>query len=106
VNVLLAAAIVVLSGHVTDRTTGQGLPGVTIRAGAAQAVSGKGGAYRLRLSPGFHTLSASSRDVPPQRFTVTVRASGSHFDFKACSTTLDFHCGTPDAPNGAGGSAG
>jgi carboxypeptidase family protein len=104
--VLVAAAIVVLSGHVTDRTTGQALPGVTIRSGAAHTVSAASGLYRLRLSPGFHTLTASSHDVPPQKFSVTVRAAGSRYDFKVCSTTLDFHCGTPDLPNGAGGSAG
>jgi hypothetical protein len=102
---IVAAAIVVLSGHITDRTTGQALPGVTIRTGAAHTVSGKAGLYRLRLSPGIHTLTASSHDVPPQRFTVTVHGAGAQYDFKVCSTTLDYHCGTPAAPNDSANSA-
>ena len=94
---LLAAAAVVLSGHVTDKTTGQPLAGVHVAAAGPQraaATTNGDGAYRLpALRPGRYTLTLSSDDVPPQSFTVTVHGTKQTFDVVACSTTLDYACG-------------
>ena len=95
----LLAAVVVLSGHVTDKTTGQPLGGVHVVADGPQhasATTSGDGAYRLsKLRAGRYTLTLSSDDVPPQRFEVTVRgAKPQTFDAVACSTTLDYACNT------------
>jgi hypothetical protein len=88
----------VVAGNIVDRTTGQPLTGVDVRAqgGAkvAPARSNADGHYVLRgLTPGHYTLTVSSDDVPPQTFDVVVRAgSVQHLNLTACSTTLDYSC--------------
>ena len=93
----LLAAVAMLSGHVTDKTTGQPLTGVHVDAKGPQhasATTNGDGAYRLpKLRPGRYTLTLSSADVPPQTFTVTVHGTAQTFDVVACSTTLDYACG-------------
>jgi Carboxypeptidase regulatory-like domain len=89
-------AFAVLIGTVSDRTTSQPLPGVTVSAGAVHATSRADGTFRLTgLKPGRATLSVSSDDVPPQQFPVTVGNTTSHVDLRVCSTTLDYNCGPP-----------
>jgi hypothetical protein len=101
---LLAAATLVLSGHVLDRTTGQPLAGVSVHAGAAKATTDGSGHYTLRgLRAGKATIVLESDDVPPQNFAVTLRAPKTQRDFTACSTTLDYTC-APQAPVPAPGS--
>ncbi|MGB8520060.1 MAG: carboxypeptidase-like regulatory domain-containing protein [Candidatus Tumulicola sp.] len=95
---LVTAALVlaVLAGRVTDATTGQPLPHVTIAIGSHHANTDAHGAYRLTgLSPGRHTLLASSDDVPPQRRDIVVKAQGADtiLNLVLCSTTLDYGCG-------------
>jgi iron complex outermembrane receptor protein len=87
--------LAVLIGHVTDATTGQPLPGVTITVGSHRATTDARGAYRLTgLTPGSYTLRASSDDVPPQKRSLVVKSSAqTTFDFVLCSTTLDYGCG-------------
>ena len=93
-----ALALAVLTGHVTDRTTGQPLSGVHITlsgAMGASTVTNADGVYRVRnLKPGHYTATLFSSDVPPQRFDVTVQPGDKlrTADFVACSTTLDYSC--------------
>ncbi len=89
-------ALAVLVGHVTDATTGQPLPNVTIAIGSHHAITDKRGAYRLTgLTQGHYTLSASSNDVPPQHRTVVLKQNTAQaiLDLVLCSTTLDYNCG-------------
>jgi hypothetical protein len=86
----------VLIGTISDRTTGQPMPGVTISLGAAHTTSHADGTYKLAgLKPGHATVSVSSDDVPPQRLPVTVGPATSRADLRVCSTTLDYNCGIP-----------
>jgi hypothetical protein len=91
---LATLTLAVLVGHVTDATTGQPLANVTIAAGSARTTTDKHGAYRLTgLKPGQYTLSASSKDVPPQHRSVVVKQSAqTTLDLVLCSTTLDYNC--------------
>lgn len=89
-------ALAVLIGHVTDATTGQPLPNVTIAIGSHRATTDSHGAYKLTgLTPGRYTLSASSDDVPPQKRDVAVKQQSQPtvLDLVLCSTTLDYGCG-------------
>lgn len=89
-------ALAVLAGHVTDATTGQPLPNVTIAIGTHHTATDARGAYKLTgLTPGHYTLSASSDDVPPQKRSVDVRQQGTPtvLNLVLCSTTLDYGCG-------------
>lgn len=91
-----ACSFAVLIGTVSDRTTGQPLPGVTIAVGKVHTTSHADGSFRLNgLTPGHATLSANSDDVPPQTFEVTIGAAQSHVALRLCSTTLDYNCGLP-----------
>lgn len=98
-SVLPKAAIValaVLIGHVTDATTGQPLPNVTIAIGTHHATTDSHGAYKLTgLQPGRYTLSASSDDVPAQKRSAVVKQQSAPtvLDLVLCSTTLDYGCG-------------
>ena len=91
-------ALAVITGHVTDRTTGQPLAGVRVAlsgATTASATTKADGSYRLRdVKPGHYAVTLSSDDVPPQRFDITIApsAKSSTRDFVACSTTLDYSC--------------
>ncbi|MHB8141717.1 MAG: carboxypeptidase-like regulatory domain-containing protein [Vulcanimicrobiaceae bacterium] len=100
----ICLVLLVLSGTVTDHTTGQPLAGVSVRTHfhghVVRAITGASGRYSLPgLAPGRYTLRLSSKDVPPQRFHVTLRAGG-HYNLRACSTTLDYSCGAPAQAGG------
>jgi hypothetical protein len=90
--------LVVLVGHIVDKTTGQPLTGVDVSAHGPTAShpvrTNDAGTFTLPgLAPGHYTLTLSSDDVPPQTFDVTVRAGKSQqAKFTACSTTLDYSC--------------
>ncbi|HLI94862.1 MAG TPA: carboxypeptidase regulatory-like domain-containing protein [Candidatus Baltobacteraceae bacterium] len=89
----LVLLLAVLSGIVHDRTTGQPLVGVSIRVDGKQAVTDNDGRYSVKgVHPGAHTLTLGSKDVPSQRFHVTVKAPSTRFDMRACSATLDYNC--------------
>jgi 5-hydroxyisourate hydrolase-like protein (transthyretin family) len=95
---LVAVAAFVLSGHVLDRTTGQPLSGVAVRAGSAKAKTDGSGHYTLRgLHVGKVTIVLESDDVPPQSFEITLHQAKTQRDFEACSTTLDYSC-APQVP--------
>lgn len=104
----LALVLVVLSGRVLDRTTGQPLPNVRITtATGARATSDAKGRYALRgAARGTLVLTLESDDVPPQHVEVRVGGAATHRDLRACSTTLDYTCGThapsDGGPQGAG----
>jgi outer membrane receptor for ferrienterochelin and colicins len=86
-------AFALLLGHVTDRTTGQALPGIAVSAGGAHAKTDAAGNFRLvGVKPGRLTVTLSSDDVPPQDFPVTVGKTKTKSDFSVCSITLDYHC--------------
>jgi hypothetical protein len=101
-------AVLVFSGRVLDRTTGQGLPHVVVQAGAAHATTDATGRFSMRnVKAGLADVTVKSDDVPTQHYAVRIGAGTTHHDFRACSTTLDYNCGTPALPDsGDGGSAG
>ncbi|MGH7708874.1 MAG: carboxypeptidase-like regulatory domain-containing protein [Vulcanimicrobiaceae bacterium] len=108
IGLLSTIAFAVVFGSIADRTTGQPLTGVHVTATGAnhrtiRAVSNAAGHYVLRgVAPGAYSVTVSSDDVPPQRFSVNVgKAPKQRFDMTACSTTLDYGCGGP-APSGGG----
>ncbi len=91
VAVLMLAVIV---GTVSDRTTGQPMPYVTLAVGAVHTTSAPDGTYRLAgVKPGHATLTASSNDAPPQPFSIVVGKATTHVDLHICSVTLDYNCG-------------
>jgi hypothetical protein len=90
-------ALAVLVGRVTDATTGQPIPNVTITIGTRHTTTDRRGAYRLGgLTPGHYTLSASSNDVPAQHRSVVIKEEDAQMtlDLVLCSTTLDYSCGS------------
>lgn len=88
-----AVALAIVTGQVTDRTTGQPMPGVRVAIGSAQTKTGADGTYRLAgVRPGARVVNAFSDDVPPQSFTVTVGKGTVHRSFAVCSITLDYSC--------------
>jgi 5-hydroxyisourate hydrolase-like protein (transthyretin family) len=98
----LALAATVLSGHVTDKTTGQPLPGVQVLLTAqghksAHAYTNAQGTYRIaKVARGTYLVTLSSDDVPTQTFTLRVGGKATQSaDFVACSITLDYSCNTP-----------
>lgn len=99
-----AAALAVLVGQVTDATTGQPLTNVTITVGSHKTATDTHGNYRLEgLSPGRYTLSASSKDVPPQHRDVDVKQQSTQtLNLVLCSTTLDYSCAGSGAGTGPG----
>ncbi len=102
----VAIALAVLSGRVLDRTTGQGLAHVHVSASTLRATTDASGRYVLRgLKPGATAVTLESDDVPAQHFTVTVGSGTTAHDFRACSTTLDYSCAAPVAPDGSGGAS-
>ena len=93
---ILALLLVVLSGVVRDQTTGQALVGVSVQIDGKHAVTDNAGHYLVKgVHPGVHTLAIGSKDVPSQRFRVTVKPPATRFDMRACSTTLDYNCSGP-----------
>lgn len=101
----LAAALAVLSGTITDKTTGQPLQGVTVTATEGsqtlRARTDAEGHFVLQhVADGNYTLHMSSRDVPAQTVTVRVHGPTTHVSFKACSMTLDYSCGAGDSSGG------
>ena len=92
---IFVLGLTVLVGHVTDATTAQPLANVTITIGSRHTTTDKRGAYRLTgLTPGHYTMTAGSKDVPPQRRSVVVKQQGAQvtLDLVLCSTTLDYSC--------------
>lgn len=101
----LAAALAILSGTITDKTTGQPLQDVTVTTTAGsqtlRARTDAQGHFELKhVADGDYTLHMSSRDVPAQTVTVRVHGSSTHVSFKACSMTLDYSCGAGDSSGG------
>jgi len=95
----LAVALALVAGHVTDKTTGQPLPNVTVTAVGAKtrtATTNVDGAYTLRNVPaGHYRVTLQSNDVPPRTYDIVVGAAAKQIrDFVACSTTLDYNCNT------------
>ena len=102
ISTAVALAAAILTGHVTDRTTGQPIAGVRVDARGpmhAHATTDERGAYTLRgLRSGTYTLTLSSDDVPPVRDRVRVTSGTTKENVVVCSTTLDYSC----APGGDG----
>ncbi|HYZ14801.1 MAG TPA: carboxypeptidase regulatory-like domain-containing protein [Candidatus Acidoferrum sp.] len=92
--------LAVLVGHVTDKTTGQPLPGVEVMLTgphSAHTYTKADGGYMLaQVKPGRYLVTLSSGDVPTQLFHVTVGSGKQQtLDLVACSISLDYSCGTP-----------
>lgn len=97
-------ALVTFSGTLLDQTTNQPLTGVRVSASgpsAAHASTDARGYFRLSdLKPGQYTIIVQSKDVPQQSFSYKITRNMAQ-TIKACSTTLDYHCGTPGGGPGA-----
>jgi Carboxypeptidase regulatory-like domain len=97
----LALALVMFWGTLLDQTTGQPLTGVQVNAtgpSAARASTDSRGKFSLsNLKPGQYTITVESRDVPRQSFPFKITRSTTQ-TIRACSTTLDYHCGGPGGP--------
>lgn len=104
----LALVVIVLSGRVLDRTTGQPLPGVRVSTATGErATTDARGRYALRgVHRGALVLTLESDDVPPQHVEVRVGAPKTQRDLRACSTTLDYNCGTHVPGDGGAPGAG
>jgi protocatechuate 3,4-dioxygenase beta subunit len=95
---ILLIAVTIVTGQIVDRTTGQPLTGVDVGVAGgpkvAPARTNDAGKYTLHgVAPGKYTLTLSSDDVPPQTFTLVVKAAKTQqFNLTACSTTLDYSC--------------
>ena len=101
-SVIAALAAAVLSGTITDRTTGQPLAGVRVHVGKATATTSADGRYALHgLAPGDYTLTLESSDVPPEHLRVSVKRGVNQRNLRVCSTTLDYGCGQAPAPQSA-----
>jgi len=93
---LAVFALAVLLGHITDATTGQSMPGVTVSLSGATTrttKSGPTGAYRFaNVAPGKYRLTIVSSDVPTHHQRIAVRGKTAVVNIAACSTTLDYSC--------------
>jgi protocatechuate 3,4-dioxygenase beta subunit len=104
-EICIALALVLLSGRVLDRTTGQPLAHVRVSSGHVSATTDSRGRFTLRgLQSGRVDLLLESDDVPAQHASVTLGAGTTYRDLHACSTTLDYNCSGPDAPAPGGAS--
>jgi hypothetical protein len=93
-SLVAVLTLAVIAGTVSDRTTGQPMPYVTVAVGDVHATSRPDGTYRLAgVKPGHATVTASSNDAPPQRFPVVIGPATTHLDLTICSVTLDYSCG-------------
>ncbi len=94
----LALALVTFWGTLLDQTTNQPLTAVRVNAtgpSTARASTDSRGKFTLgNLKPGHYTITVQSKDVPLQRFEYKI-TKGTTQTIKACSTTLDYHCGSP-----------
>jgi hypothetical protein len=91
--------LVMLIGRVTDRTTGQPLPGVEVLVTGKQSVhtyTRADGTYRLQpVKAGRYLITLASDIVPTQLFHVTVGTETRQtVNLVACSLSLDYPCGT------------
>ena len=96
-----AAAFTLLTGQVTDKTTGQPLHGVHVDIPAAHAtlhaLTDAQGRFTIKnVAPGHRIVRLSSADVPPQKIAVTVKGRRQTIDLHACSMTLDYSCAQDD----------
>jgi hypothetical protein len=107
-SIATLCAVLVIVGHVFDRTTGQGLPHVVVELGDARATTDANGRFSIRgAKRGTTTVTVKSADVPSQHFAIHVEAGTTHLDLHVCSTTLDYNCGAPALhDSGGSGSAG
>jgi protocatechuate 3,4-dioxygenase beta subunit len=104
VRACVAFALVVLSGRVLDRTTGQPLAHVRVSSGHVAAKTDSAGRFTLRgLRPGRADVLLESDDVPAQHTSVKLGTRTTNQDLRACSTTLDYNCSGPAAPAAPGG---
>lgn len=95
---ILSLALVTFWGTLLDRTTNQPLTSVRVNAtgpSTARATTDSRGKFTLtNLRPGEYTITVQSPDVPQQNFPFKI-TKGTTQTIKACSTTLDYHCGSP-----------
>ena len=79
---MAALAVTLLTGQLSDRTTGQPLKDVHVSIAGATSSTDSRGRYRLIVPhPGTFTLTLQSADVPVERIRVTLTAgSRAHLD--------------------------
>lgn len=95
---LLALALVTFGGTLLDRTTQQPLIGVYVQVtgpSTRHATTDAHGTFAIaNLKPGNYNITVQSRDVPQQHFHLRLTRNTAE-TIHACSTTLDYHCGSP-----------
>ncbi len=95
---MLSLTLVTFWGTLLDKTTNQPLIGVHVQLtgpSTGRATTDAHGAFALsNLKPGSYTITIQSRDVPQQQFHMRLTRSTTQ-TISACSTTLDYHCGSP-----------
>jgi hypothetical protein len=101
----LALAFAVLSGQLTDLTTGQPLSGVNVKVSGpstGSAISDRNGRFKIAgLKAGNYSLRLESADVPVQSASARLRSGQTLvLNLKLCSSTLDYHCGSPGGGGG------
>jgi hypothetical protein len=95
-EIAVLVALAILTGQITDRTTGQPLSGVNVQVDNKHAVTDGSGRYAVKgVASGARWVTIGSKDVPSERFRVTIKAPSTRFDMRACSTTLDYSCSGP-----------
>ena len=105
-SILATLVLVVFAAQIVDTTTGQPMPKLTVTfSGAMHRTLTSDAQGRVKVSDlkaGAYTIRVESKDVPPQEFHVSLKPGETLVTtMKVCSTTLDYHCGTP---GGGGGS--
>jgi hypothetical protein len=89
----IAFATAVVSGQIRDRTTNQPMPGLHVALGAHRTRTDRDGRYTVKgVAARSATLVVQSKDVPAQRFSITVKSPSMRFDVHVCSMTLDYSC--------------
>ncbi len=100
-------ALIVFSAHITDQTTGQPMPGLSVTASGPSHAHGKTDKHGIvtmkGLKPGAYAIRIESDDVPPQTVHVTLKATTTVVPVHVCSMTLDYHCGGGPTNGGGGG---
>lgn len=102
---MVVFGLVTFWGTLLDKTTNQPLTMVHVSAAgpsSARSETNSRGKFTLsKLKPGRYTITVQSKDVPQQSFDFSITRNSTRA-IKACSTTLDYRCGSPQA----GGSSG
>jgi len=102
-----ALVLATLAGRLSDRTTGQPLPDVSVSLspGHHSVKTDAGGRFTIAgLKAGTYTLTFESNDVPAQTDVVKLRSGQRRvLTVTVCTTSLDYRCDPGGSAEGGGG---